>query len=960
MARPFLASLLIGAWPIAAATPASTGARFLADFEAGDLRSYPGLDTSRAEASIVAAREGSCLRLRTIAPASSCACDLRRDTIVEKNLVLSLDHREEIEAGHEGAYLGISFYVGGEQWFWASDDFSAEWRHLELPFAKLGSSPGKKLAPGIAISRIQIYGRVKEKTPIKGETKARMTVWLDNIRLDVAEPKSRLTDKIRTSYSNPPMFQWDRARPSAKRKLQYSKDPTFPPDGTATADPTANFHTPPAPIESGTYYWRVWTSDELADGWSDVERVLVLPEAHRFVTKPVPAREFAAQQGPRLRELAKLSEPDLDERRRAELARKAEQLYRRGVPEHPGPHVEGDPRWPTWIEWYGKVAGAITGGTGRRLEELGRTAILTDDPRVIGWAKELALKACAWDPDGGSAMRHGDIGAHHLLRGLNWCYDACRDNLTTAERQTLTSIIAKRAEQFYARLNPFRHGEANNHAWLQALGMAEAGIVLCGEDAAAGDWAEYARQLYVGRFLPCLGYQGDNNEGIGYWDYGLTFVIAYGDLMRATCGIDLFEHPWLRQTARFPMYCAPPNAWAISFADTGMPNHGTLGPACTRRVRDLALRTRDPYALWYSGERDAVDGLTPLVPHDLTPSIHYRHIGVAIFNTSLVDGREGVTVAMHSGPYQAGHQHPDQNSFVIHAYGEKLAIDGGYYDWYGSPHFKAYSMNTISHNTVLVNGEGQAACTEGADGRITSWFDSPGYGYVAGDASDPEVYRGALSQFDRGILFIKPGLVAIRDHLKAPAATAAYDWLLHALSPIETDESGFFSIDRPRAALRGRFLHPEDVRLKVTTGFPVEPVNRYSRDPVPKDKYFPEWTLHAHPATARPDQDFFAIMQIQRKTDAPEPPARIEPLAIAGATAARISVDGKTHLVVWPNDNGRGPNSFGLVETDAACATIELSANGAPVAGLIVNGTVLRYGQRQLIILKQRGCASFP
>ncbi len=34
-------------------------------------------------------------------------------------------------------------------------------------------------------------------------------------------------------------------------------------------------------------------------------------------------------------------------------------------------------------------------------------------------AQEMALDACEWDPEGGSAMRRGDIGAHHLLRGLN-------------------------------------------------------------------------------------------------------------------------------------------------------------------------------------------------------------------------------------------------------------------------------------------------------------------------------------------------------------------------------------------------------------------------------------------------------------------------------------------------------------------------------------------------------------
>ncbi len=78
-----------------------------------------------------------------------------------------------------------------------------------------------------------------------------------------------------------------------------------------------------------------------------------------------------------------------------------EKLYQQGVLEHPGPHVPGDPRWPTWIDWYGKVAGGITGGTGRRLERIASYAMLTGDPRVTQWAKELGTRGLPPGPAGG-------------------------------------------------------------------------------------------------------------------------------------------------------------------------------------------------------------------------------------------------------------------------------------------------------------------------------------------------------------------------------------------------------------------------------------------------------------------------------------------------------------------------------------------------------------------------------
>ncbi len=924
------------------------------DFEQGqELGQYELLDLTSVAAAVVpsgAEAEGHCLRIHNATPATQCGVRLKGPLTLTKNLVLSFDHRAEIEPGFTGAYLGMIFYVDGKQAFWHSDAFSGEWRHAEVPLGSLPPWRGNAVQPGLVFSGIQLYGRVQEKTPVKEETKARMTVYLDNIQLAVSPRQSVLTQRVRESTANPPLFHWARPEAAATQRLQYSKEPGFSGGTTVTVDAKWNFSTPAEPLEPGRWYWRVWTSSDLVEGWSDIEAVDVSPQAHRFTTPAMPLESLAGRPRPRLLPVARLAEPNLTDARQAQLVKNAEKLYKQGVPEHPGPHVPGDPRWPTWIDWYGKVAGGITGGTGRRLEQLGRYAMLTGDLQVTQWAKETALEACRWDPDGGSAMQRGDIGAHHLLRGLNWCYDACRDVMSADEQQRLRDVIVRRAEQFHKRLNPFRGGEANNHAWLQAFGLAESGIVLLGEHEAAADWAEYVRQLYLGYFLSCLGQQGENNEGISYWGYGLGFVIGYADLMQAVCGIDLYQHPWLRQTARFPMYCAPPGAWAVSFADTGKPNHAVRGPDQTRWVRELALRTGDPYALWYAGEREPVGGLAPKPPADLTPSIHYRHIGWAIFNTSLVDGAQGATVGFHSGRYFAGHQHPDQNSFVIHAYGEKLAIDGGYYDWYGSPHFKAYSMTTLAHNTLLVDGTGQAACKPGADGRITAYFDSPSYGYTVGDAADPEVYEGRLFRFDRRVLFIKPGFVVVHDLVASAGKAARYDWMLHAVAPIQTEDSGnSFRLACAKAALRGRILAPQGAKLDVTTGFPVEPVDGYSTRPVPAEKYVPEWHLYVTPSQPSGEEEFLAVMQIQRLGEQPEPEATIEPIEVAGGHGVRIRVGDRTHLILSRKAGADGPLRGGDLETDGQAAAVEFAQDGNLVRAMVVGAKKLLYHERALL-----------
>ncbi len=932
MRVPILALVL--AVLLATRAPAQDDLLFY-DFEQGaDLAAYPALDPSGdVEARIVspgADGAGHCLLVANPRPSRYDGVLLRQSFEHRKNLLLSFDYRAEIEQGKEAAYIGIIFYDTDDKQFWGSVPFQSDWRHAEVAVAGLSPTNEGSLRLGQVFHRISLYGRAQ------GDQEALMRVWIDSLRITTKPRESVLSDRSRVSTANPPLFDWPRS--DGASRLQFSPSPDFPPDSTTAVEVSRNWHLPDAPLDPAVWYWRTWTSTPLAEGWSDIERLEIPPEAHRFRAAPLPVAELAERPHPRLLD-AQRERAALDDAALAALVGKAEALYKQGVPDDCPVWVEGDPRWPTWIDWYGKAHGGITSRTGRRLEDLGRLCAITGDERVRQWTRELALKAAAWDPDGGSAMSRGDIGAHHFLRGLNWCYDALHDYLPDDERARLRDIIIRRAGRFWDRLNPFRGSAENNHAWLQTYGLAECGVVLLGEHPEAEQWLTYSLDLYVGRFLCALGYQGDNNEGISYWDYGLYFVTDFADMMREVCGVDLYAHPWLAQTARFPMYCAPPGAWAVSFADTSQPNHGVRGPACQGRVGELAVRTRDPYALWYSGAREPVEGLEPRPPVDLPQSIWYRYIGWAIFNTSLVDGRDGVTFALRSGPFYAGHQHEDLNAFVLHAYGEKLALDGGHYDWYGSAHFKGYSTLTRAHNSILVNGQDQGSRKAGADGRIAAYFDSPGYGYVVGDVSDPDVYAGRVTRFDRRVLFVKPGYVVIHDLLAAAQGPARWDWLLHTAADIRTDAANrAFAVTSGEASLSGRFLAPTDVSLQVTKGYPVEPVDRYSTNPLPPERYVDEWTLTATPAQERAEEDLLVVLRVSRGEGRPVPARSLD---AQGACAALVEdEDGTTHVLSRRRD-AEGPMRADGMVAQGEMAAVTLAADGVLRRAFLARGTSL-------------------
>ena len=614
------------------------------------------------------------------------------------------------------------------------------------------------------------------------------------------------------------------------------------------------------------------------------------------------------------------------------------------IPPNPEPYKKGaDPNIRSWVEWYGKVADGIVSRTGDNLQKLGQAAVLSGDAGLKKYAKEKALiVARTWDPESGSSMHKGDLQAAHLLRGLVWCYDGAYDVMTPEERKVLANCIRVRGDQFWKSTYPFRSNEAQNHPWDRAEAAAFAAVGLAEEPGMAMQY-DYVAKLYAYRILACLGFKGENNEGLKYWSYGFGLATRFIDVARYAMDLSYYTHPWLKYTARFPLYGMPARGYILSFGDNGRPNHGDLGPLNRPFTGQLAAEAGDGAALWYAGYPER-NGVTATPPVDIPQSIDYKHLGIAIFNTFLADGRENVALGFHSGKYFAGHQHPDNNSFIINAYGDKLAIDGGYYDWYGSRHFKAYSFTTEAHNTVLVNGKGQAPRVTGGDGRMTGYFDSPNFGFVSGDASNPKLYMGELKKFDRDVLFLKPDFVAVYDRLAADKP-GKFQWLLHSHSDKPMDYAdGKFRFERPLAKMSGVMLLPEKFTAKVGPSYKVMPVLGYSEtlDPNPQ----PEWTLTVENAAPAVETEFLSMMQIARTGEKGETAWT----RVISATA--VAAVAKDAAVIFRR-TASGIAEAGPFKTDARAAAVIFNADGSIYDAMMKDGSYLEYNGKT--VLKGKG-----
>lgn len=901
--------------------------------------------------------QGRALCISTVTPSGYCGVDLMQAFGVSRNLILEFDHREEIEAGFEGAYLGIAFHGDdGKQVLWASDTFSKEWRHARIVVPALPATFGVPMRPGLPISRVQLYGRVKDTTPVKGATRCRLQVWFDNLRIHAPADIDLLElAKPYVCHNNPPVLDW--AGPSAPgRRLQYSRSETFAAadTGTIATSDSRPFVVLTEPLAPGTWYYRVRQETELLAGWSRIQPVVIPAKTHNYSLRAIDFAALREARRPRLQRRLRPQGQPLDAAERERLLRWAQDALRQGVPEHPGPYREGDPRWPQWIDWYGQVADQVTSRTGSRLRTAGQAAILTGAPEAIDAARQLLLAACAWDPAGGSAARYGDLQAASLLQGMLWCYDACGPGLTAPDLDTVHGVLKTRILQFYGHLSPFRMNPAQNHPWRQATAVAEAALVTMGVYPEAEEWLDVACHAFAYRILPSMGFDGENQEGISYWAYGVNMLADFADLMRFMANVDLYDHPWLARTCRFPLYTTPPNGYSISFADNSHQGNASIrGPYGQELVGLLGERVKDPYALWYADR--AVPGLETRPPADLPQSVFYPHIGYALFNSCLSEGLENVAVGLRCGPFYAGHQHDDNNAFVIHAYGDKLAVDGGYYDWYGSPHFRAYSIRTLAHNTLLVDGEGQVRET---DGRIAAFFDSPGFGWTVGDASHPAIYAERLRRFDRRLLFLKPDIVMVHDLVETAGKPARLDWLLHAHTdqafPCDP-EAGSFLIERPAAALQGRLLAPRRARLSVSKSFDIAPQQKRASVFLPWEEVQPEWTLtaSAEPASR---SEFLAAMAVHRREEGravESVPVRAIETPAAYGCEVRLSY-GRWLVLLRRQDAGDAPLAAEGLQTDGEAAAVLLAPDGTVANAFVAAGKTLAWQGTTLFSAPER------
>ena len=360
---------------------------------------------------------------------------------------------------------------------------------------------------------------------------------------------------------------------------------------------------------------------------------------------------------------------------------------------------------------------------------------------------------------------------------LAWSFDLIRSTLSDKQQTEIVDRLLLPAADFLMA----RHfGGIHNFACWHNAAIGTIGAVSGNEElltfAIDGQYG-FHTQAREGILADGLWFEGS-------FSYHFYTVAALLLLAKATANLpkwDLREHPSLKAVLRAPVLCAYPDGslpatndcWYFTSLNDDCCHGVPKAPAFYEIGNawfDEPLFGQVLGRAYQHGPRESLDallyGATELESGKegglALPSVNMAASGYAILRTqpegeALRSEATEQYVFLKYGVHGGGHGHPDKLGLTVFACGERQSPDLGT-PGYGIDLFQGWYRQTVSHNTVVLEGKSQPAgagrsIAFRADGPFqiadaaVEWggdsvtgIDAPTYGV---DEEAPGVYRGA-------------------------------------------------------------------------------------------------------------------------------------------------------------------------------------------------------------------------
>jgi hypothetical protein len=256
------------------------------------------------------------------------------------------------------------------------------------------------------------------------------------------------------------------------------------------------------------------------------------------------------------------------------------------------------------------------------------------------------------------------------------------------------------------------------------------------------------------------------------------------------------------------------------------------------RLQDASLCRWSDQVVVDGGERAPLDPFPAILVEDrvdrtgaaVPPNDRvFRGIGWAALHSDVTQPQQDLMVLFRSSPYGGvSHGHASQNDFAVMKGGRALICAGGErFPHHGSLFHVAYAQQSISHNCVLVDGQGAINRDGNRGGEIVAFSSNGSFGYVCGEAEN--AYGDLLNKCRRHLALVRPATLILVDDLHAPEPST-FEWLLHAFERFEIDPSGgehSITSRRGGASLTGQLYASTGLRVSQTDRWPIEPDEGY-------------------------------------------------------------------------------------------------------------------------------------
>ena len=439
-----------------------------------------------------------------------------------------------------------------------------------------------------------------------------------------------------------------------------------------------------------------------------------------------------------------------------------------------------------------------------------------------------------WDQDGVSNLKVNDTVAMMMLTSGVRSFDLLFDELDEELKADLSQSLRDRARRAFSYLTEsvvYHENPRNSHANRLLGFVGEAALVFIDDWPEASEYLEYVISMFGNVYPAWASQDGGWNEGPTYWAYYMSYAFNFLVPLKRVTGVDLFQRPFFENTGYYKLYSNPPNSGFSPFGDGE--HRGPLQKSGDVMYILGNMLDNDDFRLYakrmratggYQAVSLGVQGTSEPISDgwNLPEARFFPGAGLVSIHTEIDDLENDIRFLFRSSPMPAqSHSHPDQNSFALEVGSHPLAIASGYYPSYGSPHHKMWQRQSLSSNTITIDGgEGQRWGPNSTGAEVLSFEQTGSLHYFSGDASGT---YPKLSKFVRHVVHIKPGIFVIHDQLESNGARQ-YEWNLHSFNPIKIDPTAKMAwLKNGPASAQVKFHSPLDLAMEVSDKFTVPP-----------------------------------------------------------------------------------------------------------------------------------------